>query len=265
MSRTALRVLRAYSVGFAGLTLLPVASVFLASFTQDAHLEVIPSHWGFRWYMAAFEDASFLQAFQFSAVTASIVASLGCVVGLLAAMALRRYRFRGRDAIHSILMAPLMIPHILIALILLQLCARLRVVTSPYGLVAGQLIIVLPFVVRLLLAGLAGVDPMLEVASRSLGATRLTTFSRVLAPLIAPAVISALVVGFIVAFDESVVSLFLSVPGATTLPVEIFNYYDQRSDPLIAAVSALTILVAVVVIVVVDRLFGLLRLLAGGA
>jgi putative spermidine/putrescine transport system permease protein len=263
MSSQTLGVLRAYAILVAILILAPLAVAILASLTADGFMRVPPVHWGTTWYAAALADRTFLDAFKFNLIIAPTVAVLSVVLGVSSSIALYRFRFAGRELVHGLIMAPLMLPHILIAIGLLQLFATFRVSTSPYGLIAGHVVITVPFVVRLVMAGMAGLDPLLEHASYSLGASRFYTLRRVTVPLIGPAVMSALVFALLISFDETTIAIFMAVPGSTTLPVQIFSYAQNRSDPLIAAVSSMMVALGVVVIVVVDRAFGLLRLLSG--
>ncbi len=264
MSRSALVVLRLYSIGVAILLILPLAVAVVGSLTSDGFMSVPPVHWGLTWYANALRDRSFADAFRFSLIVAPIVAVLATTLGVIASIALYRYQFAGRAAVLALVMAPLMLPHILIAIGLLQLFATVRVSTSPWGLIAGHVVIALPFVVRLVMTGLAGLDPQLEHASYSLGGSRIYTLRRVTVPLMAPAVLSGLVFAFLISFDETTIAFFAAVPGATTLPVQILSYAQNRSDPLVAAVSAMMLLLGVIVILIVDRSFGLLRLLSGG-
>jgi len=264
VSRLTTTGLRAYSIGVGVLMMLPLVTVVVASLTADGYVSVPPRHWGLVWYEAALSDRAFMSAFKFSAISAPLVALISGGLGVASAVALQRYRFRGRNAIQAVLMAPMMLPHIVIAIGLVQLFATLRVSSSPYGLIAGHIVITMPFVLRIALAGLAGIDPMLEAASYSLGASRRYTVTHILVPLMGPAVTSGVVFAFILSFDEATIALFTASPGFTSIPVQIFNYAENRSDPLVTAVSSLLVLFALTVMLVLERKFGLLRLLSGG-
>ena len=264
MSRSLLGMLRAYALVVAALMIVPLVIVVVASATADGYVVIPPAHWGIRWYREAFADRSFVGSFFFSVETAAAVALISGVLGLLSAIAVQRYSFPGKHFLHGLLMAPMLLPHIVVAIGLIQLFSTLHLNTAPLGLVGGHIVIALPFVMRLTLAGMAGIDPMLEIAGMSLGASRFTAVRRILVPLIAPALISGIVFAFLLSFDEAVIAIFMSEPGKTTVPVQIFNFAEQRSDPLVAAVSSLMIILAVVVILLVDHFFGVLRLLSGG-
>lgn len=264
MSRTSLAALRGYAVIAGILMVTPLVAVIVASLTADEVVRIPPDNWGFRWYWEAFGDSDFVGAFFFSLETAAAVALIAGVLGVGCAIAIHLYRFPGRGAVQSLVMAPLMLPRVVIAILLLLLFSKIAVTTSPYGLVAGHVLITMPFVVRLTLAGLAGIDPSLERVGRSLGASQAYVLRRIVVPLIAPSVMCGVLFAFLLSFDETVIAIFTSVPGRTTLPVLIFNYAQNRTDPFVPAVSSIVVLVGVVVILVVDRFFGLLRLLSGG-
>ena len=134
---------------------------------------------------------------------------------------------------------------------------------SSATLVAGHLVVVFPFALRLVLTASVGIDRLVENAAVSLGASRWTTFRRITLPLILPGVISGWMLSFIQSFDEVTMSVFISTPQTTTLPVRLFLYIQDNIDPLVASVSAILIALTVVVMVVLDRIFGMERLLVG--
>jgi len=174
---------------------------------------------------------------------------------------LHRYEFRGRRVIEGLIMMPLALPHIVVAIALLQLFSLVAVPVAPYGLVAGHVLVTTPFVVRLAITSLADFNRQLELSSYSLGASPCQTFRYITLPLIAPGVAAGLVFAFLLSFDEVTISIFLALPGQTPLPAEIFNYASQGDDPIITAVSGLMVIFAVVLVLVVEWLFGVLRLM----
>ena len=110
-----------------------------------------------------------------------------------------------------------------------------------YALVAGHIVIVIPWVVRLVTASLAGVDRTVEEAAQNLGANPWTTFWRITLPAIRPGVVAGALFGFVISFGNLELSLFLVGPGRTTLPIVILQYLEWKIDPTIAAVSVVQI------------------------
>ena len=143
-----------------------------------------------------------------------------------AALAIARGRFPGRDAIAAFLVSPLMIPHVVLGVALLRFFSGLGLAGSFAGLVAAHLIVVTPYMVRLVTAGLAGLDPRVERAAESLGAGRLTVFRRITLPLILPGVIAGMILAFAKAMGEfgATITFVSNIPGETqTLSSAIYG------------------------------------------
>lgn len=253
---------RLYAVVFSGFMLMPLGVILIASFTGDAFVRFPPSSFGVRWYVEAVHNDAFMSALLFSVQTASAVALISGTLGVLGALVLAREHFAGRDAIVTLLMTPLALPHIVFAIALLQLFGTVGIASSPWGLVAGHVLLTLPYVLRLTMTSLMGLDRQIERASYSLGASPWETLRLVILPMIAPGVVAGIMFAFLLSFDEVTISLFTSLPGRTTLPAEIFNFAAEGSDPIVTAVSGLMIIIASGLLVVVERLFGVLRLIA---
>jgi putative spermidine/putrescine transport system permease protein len=253
---------RIFAVVFSVFMLLPLTIILVASFTNEGYVQFPPDSFGIRWYVAAINNRAFMDGLLFSLQTAIGVAAIAGVLGIAGALVLARARFPGRDTILSLLLMPLALPHIVLAIALLQIFGSLRIATSPWGLMAGHVLITLPYVLRLTMTSLLGFDRQIERASASLGATAWQTFRYVTLPIIAPGVVAGLVFAFLLSFDEVTISLFTSLPGRSTLPAEIFNFATQGSDPVVTAVSGLMIIIASGVLLIVERFFGVLRLIA---
>src|SRR5690606_18243384 len=165
-----------------------------------------------------------------------------------------------RGAGQSLAMLLIMVPHILISISLLIMLTVVPIAELT-GLVAGHVIICLPFTVAGILASLDGVDRQYELAAWTLGASRLCILWEVVIPLVAPGLISAFIFAFIISFGDVYIALFLSGPGMTTLPIEIFSYMQWESTPVIAAITTIQIVMIVILGLVIERLFGLRRIM----
>jgi putative spermidine/putrescine transport system permease protein len=253
---------RAFAVVFSLFMLAPLLVIMVVSFTDEGYVRFPPKSFGLRWYVAAFQNQYFQSGLVVSLQIAVLVALVSGILGVLAALVLGRYRFRGRDAILSVLLMPVAIPHIVIAIALLQFMSVLALPSAPLGIIAGHILISLPFVLRLTMTSVVALDPQMERASYSLGATPFQTFRYVLLPMIAPGAAAGTIFAFLISFDEVTISLFLALPGRSTLPAEIFNFASQGSDPVITAASGAMIIFAVVLILLVERFYGVLKLMA---
>jgi putative spermidine/putrescine transport system permease protein len=149
------------------------------------------------------------------------------------------------------------VPQILLAAALYLFYARLALTASIWTLLAGHLVICTPYVIRSVTAGLVGMDPRLEEAAMSLGATRPQAFFKVTLPLLRSSLLSGAIFAFIISFSDINLALFLSGPQSTSLPVHLFSQLQWQADPTIAAASALQIAIIGSLILVVQRIFRL--------
>lgn len=210
-----------------------------------------------KWYAAIGRHEEFVAAIRVSTIVASLAASIATALGLLAAYALVRHPLAGKTAISTFLIGPLLVPQIVIGLAMLQLIELAGLRIGMAGLVLVHTVYVVPFTLRLTMTGLARFDFALEEAAKSLGASRWQTLWHVTLPVIRPALVSGFVFAFILSFVNLPVSLFLTSPQTATLPIVMFAYMESRIDPLVTAVSALVLFVAVGVTLMLERVFKL--------
>jgi putative spermidine/putrescine transport system permease protein len=238
----------------------PIAVIVATSFSPTHSMAFPPPGFSFRWYGAFLHSANFTGAFRFSLVLGICAAAIATVIGFLTAYAARRLMQRHGGVVQSLAMLPLLIPHLLISISLLM---ALNFVSLPdfASLLAGHVLICTPFTVAGVTASLDGVDAQLESAAMTLGASRLTALLEVVVPLVAPGVLSAFLFAFVVSFGDVYIALFLSGPGTTTLPIEIFSYVQWESSPVIAAITSVQIMMIVVLGLVIEKLVGLRRIM----
>lgn len=242
--------------------LAPIAVVVPLSFSGDTYLAFPPETWSTRWYGAMLEHDGIVRAFRTSVGLASLVTVLALATGVPAAYAIARGSFPGRDVLATAFTAPLLLPSVILGLAMLLTFSGWGLVGSYPGLVLAHLVLCTPYVVRIMTTALSTLPPGVEEAAASLGASPAVVFRRVTLPLLLPAVTASAVLSFLISFDEVVVSLFVTGPRLTTLPVEIFNYVDTQTDPLVAAVSVVLVAATLVGVVLIERTVGLRRAVA---
>jgi putative spermidine/putrescine transport system permease protein len=252
-------VLGTLALAALAILLAPMLVVVLVSFDGREYIGFPPAALSFRWYRALWRNAQVLDAAVVSLRVALDVTLATLALGVPAAWALVRGRFPGRTAVAAFLVAPQMMPGLVIGVSVLFFGAYFAFRASHPLLVLSLAVFCLPFVVRVVTAGLAGLDPSLDEASATLGAGRLETFLRVTVPQAAGAVLGAAAVVFIEAFDNVTVALFTASPRGRPLAVELYYLVQYDSSPLVAAVSAFEILLAIVVVAVASRTIGLER------
>lgn len=239
--------------------LAPILIVVPVSFSAAAFVVFPPRGLSLRWYANFLTSRELTEALWLSIRLAVAVTLAATVIGTLAALALTRYRLPGREAIRTFLMAPIVLPGVVLGIALLIFLNRTPLAQTFGGLFGAHLVVALPYVVRTVAATLEGFDRTVEEAAASLGAPPLAAFWTITLPLIKPGVIAGATFAFITSFDELVVSLFLTGPRLSTLPVQIYNYIEFASDPTIAAISVLLIVFTTAVVLLVERVVGFTR------
>jgi putative spermidine/putrescine transport system permease protein len=241
----------------------PLLIVCVVAFTPLGYISLPTDGISLRWFAAIADNPRFIDAFWLSVALGLVSSVAATVLAVPAALAIARHRFPGRDAISAFLLSPLMIPHVVLGVALLRYFSQIGINGTFASLAFAHVVVILPFALRLVLAAATGLDPAIERAAVSLGASGFTVFRRVTLPLILPGIVSGWLLAFITSFDELTVSVFVANPSTTPLPVRMFLQIQDTIDPLVAAVSALLIAVTVVVMLVLDRLVGLERLFVG--
>jgi putative spermidine/putrescine transport system permease protein len=258
MTRRSPRFLWPFAIAVYALLLAPLVVVIAVSFGSTATFDFPPKGLSLRWYRAFFASETFVRSFfRVSQVIGLWTALVATVVGGLAAIGLVRFRFRGRQAIETFFLSPLLVPHILLGAAVYLYLARLAWPTSSMTLLAGHIVIATPYVIRCVTAGLVGMDPRLEEAAMSLGASRVQAFVKVTLPLLRSSLVTGAVFAFIISFSDINLALFLAGAGAPSLPVHIFSQIQFEADPSIAAASALQIVIVGGLILLAQRLFRL--------
>src|SRR5262245_24454330 len=226
----------------------PVAIMVIVSLSGADYLSFPPPYLSLRWYQRFLGTPSWRQAIWVSTQVAGLTMLFATALGLLAAHALVRGRFRGKGVIYAVLLSPLIVPTIITAIGLYFFFVRLKATGSIFAMALGHTVLALPVVVIIMAAALQGFDIRLEQAALSLGASRLTALRRITLPLILPGLLSAALFAFLTSFDELLIPLFLSGVEVQTLTVRVWNSLVLEVDPTIAAVSSFLIGVTTVVL-----------------
>jgi putative spermidine/putrescine transport system permease protein len=244
--------------------LLPIVMIVLMSLNAGEVLSFPPQGLSLRWFGALWKNEAFRRAMGTSVGLAATATLLSTLIGTAAALYVVRFAGRARDGMRLLLMLPLMLPEILTAIALLFFLYATGIGTKTMaGLVIGHVLVTLPYVFTNVASALYNQDGSLEEASRSLGASPWRTFLRVTLPLIKPGIITGALFAFVISFDLFNMSLLLKGIGMTTLPLQLFDYLRWDFDPTAAAVSTVSIVATLVVVVAVDRMVGLRSLRFG--
>ncbi len=244
---TAMRALSTTVVGLILLFLtLPIIIVVVVSFSSATYLTFPPPALGLRWYAAYFGSEAWLQSTWLSIWVAAVVVVLATILGTLAALGVAHLPKPLRVLASTLILSPLIVPGIIVAIGIYYAFAQYGLVGSPVGLILAHTCLAVPFVVTSVSASLAGIDPRLEQAALSLGATPTGAFFQITLPLIRPGVLVGALFAFITSFDELIVAIYISGSGAVSLPRRMWDDLQFQIEPTIAAVSTLTIVLTAV-------------------
>lgn len=248
-------VLSVLAFGYAFLY-VPIAILMLYSF-NDSRLVSVWSHFSTRWYGELFANAQIGEALWLSLRIAAASATVSVLLGMLAALALQRWRaFIGRNTFEALAMTPLVLPEVLTGLALLLLFVFLGEHLGWPGrrgavtITIAHITFGMAYATVVIRARLSQLDRGLEEAAADLGAPPWRVFRRVTLPLLMPAIVAAWLLAFTLSFDDVVVASFVTGPGASTLPIVIFSSVRLGVSPQINALATLLVLFIAVLIVV---------------
>lgn len=240
--------------------LTPLAVTVAVSFGSSAVFTLPAPSFSLRWYGALGRSRDLWPAVATSVQLAALSTFIALVLGTLAAIGLLRGRFPGREAAVTFLVSPLMLPGLVLGIAMLEAFrgAGLRSVWA--SLILAHVVITLPYVVRTVYAALSLFDFTLIDAARILGLSYPRAVVKVMVPGLAPAFVTSGMFAFLASMDNYPISIFFTNAWTKTLPIQMLQYVEESPDPMIAAISSLLILLAMLVLLVGDRLVGLRRM-----
>ncbi len=245
--------------------LLPLIFVVWLAFFRQEIPSFPPEGYSLRWFAAILDQRKFVDGFSLSFRVGVLATVIGLALGVPAALCLVRYNFTWRGPLANLLLLPIVVPGVVLGTAMYVFHVEVEngldmdVLGTFYALVAGHIVIVIPWVVRLVTASLSGVDRATEEAAQNLGANPWITFWRITLPAIRPGIVAGALFGFVTSFGNLEMSLFLVGPGRTTLPIVILQYLEWKIDPTIAAVSVVQIVLIGTAMLITDRYVKLSR------
>lgn len=239
--------------------LAPLVVVVLVSFANSPVFEVTFGNWSLRWWERMASARGFWAAMALSARLAAIATAVALVLGTAAALAIHRGRFPGAALLGTILLSPLMLPGIVLGIAVSQMFRTYGVTDAFTALVVAHVVVVMPFVVRIMLSSLALFDFTMVEAARTLGCSYGSAILRVAVPNLAPGLVTSAVFGFIASFDNYPMSMFLVDARTKTLPIQMLEFLEESPNPTLAAVSTLLLVLTAVLLLIIHRASGLQR------
>lgn len=238
-------LVRAYTILVYLFMFIPVAVVVLLSFNASQFGTFPMEGLSLRWFRELWENDAILRAFRTSLTLGALTSVIATTLGVLASMAMVRYDFRGKTLVSTALVAPILIPEVVLAVGLLLFLQWLSVPKSFLLLLLGHVVFTLPFVVLVVQARLVAIRREYEEAAQSLGATPLQTFFSVTLPLMLPAVLAGMLFSFTISFDDITGTLFWKPGGVETVPTQIFAMLRNSVSPEINALGTVMVVITI--------------------
>lgn len=241
---------------------LPSLVVIVTAFSDKALLMFPPTGFSLKWFARALSYEDFRKGMVNGVIITAWASAIALVCGTLAAFVIERFEFAGKQTLEAVLLSPLVIPHFTLGIAMLIIASEIGLARTFSLVVACHVILVLPFVMRSVYVSLKNIDPALERAAASLGASPFKVFMKVDLPLLAPGLAGGWLFAAILSFNEFTATLFVTGQRTQTLPVAMYTYVREYADPTMAAISSLLIVATVVFLMAANRWLGLERILS---
>jgi spermidine/putrescine transport system permease protein len=235
---------------------LPIVMMIAMAFNASP-LYTLPIEPTLSWFSVLADNQPLLAATRNSLIIALATSILATAIGTLASLALNRSTFRGQSLLKLLLLPPIAIPWLITGTAMLVFFFWTGIGRGVHAMMIGHVALAIPYVVLIVGTGMQALRPELEEAAMSLGSTPLHAFFAVTLPLLAPSIIAAALFAFAVSLDQFVVSYFLSTPGVSTLPVEIYASIRKGFTPEINAISTIFLGVSAVLVLIFAQLSNL--------
>ena len=227
------------------ITYLPLLMVVVFSF-NDSKLTVGWKGFTLRWYQELFRDAALMEALGNSILLGVLSCLFAAVIGTLGAIGMARVHFKTKGMMEYMSTIPMIVPEIILAMAFMAFFSTLGLPFGMVTLVTAHTAFCIPYVFMMVKARLVGIDKSLEEAARDLGASPARTFWDITLPLIMPAVLSGCILAFAMSFDDVVISLFVTGPTLSTLPIKVYTQLKTGVTPEINALCTVILLVVMI-------------------
>ena len=238
-------LIRSYTILVYVFMFAPIVVVLVLSFNPEQFGCFPMKGFSLRWFVKLAQNQTILIAFKNSLILGSVTALVSTTVGILAAMAFVRFNFPGKNTLNTLLLAPIMIPEVILGVALLLFIRWLQQPKTFALLVIGHVVLTLPYVLLIVQARLGGIKREYEEAAQSLGANAFQTFKEVTLPLLTPAILAGMLFSFTISFDDVTATLFWATAQNQTVPVKIFGMLRNSISPEINALGTVMIILTI--------------------
>ena len=235
----------------------PLIVPLLMSISDTAYIAFPPQGFTLKWYAAVLANPEAQGSFLFSLKLAGIVTAVSLILGIPCAVGLTRFKVPGQDVVLGIILSPLIVPLIVTGVALLQLFSMMGSRATMLQLIIGHTVICLPYVIRSVSASFVLVNRNLEDAASVLGAAPHIVVIKVIWPQVRPGILAGGIFCFIVSFDDYPISMWLADGNHFPIPLYLYTVIERSFDPSIAAIASLMIFFALLLVLVIEKVFGI--------
>jgi mannopine transport system permease protein len=232
--------------------LLPNLVIVPLSFSPSEYFQFPPSEWTLKWYQRFFDDPRWLDAFIRSVRIGFFVAAASTFLGVCTAFALTRGALPRWQIFHGLIIAPVVVPHVILAAGLFVLFVATGLLQTELGLVLAHTLVATPIVVLTVMVSLRTVRRDLELAAMSLGAGYVRTLFHVTLPQVMPGILTGALLAFVTSFDETTLAIFLGGVQSTTLPMKMWDGITVESNPVLPAASTIVLIFSTLPMVAIE-------------
>ena len=232
---------------------IPIAVTVFYSFNESK----ISSIWGgfsLKWYAELFRDSALMEALLNSIILAVASCALAIVIGTLGAVGMQKKTTRFNDLISYLSTLPIMIPEIILGMVFLAVFSFMGLPFGMLTLIIAHTAFCIPYIFIMVSSRLIGMDKILEEAARDLGASQVRAFFDIILPLVIPAILSGMLLAFAMSFDDVVISIFVTGPKVSLLPVKVYTRLKTGVTPEINALATIMLIVTAAVVIISDWL-----------
>lgn len=240
---------------------VPIVVLIVFSF-NETRSTVVWSGFSLDWYSEVFNDRRLGRGLWISVIVSASSAFFSTAIGALAALAISKRQFPGRDILSTVMVSPLILPEIVFAVGLLVFMVTMNLTLGYTSLIIGHILVSIPFTTLIVRSAASALDGDLEEAGADLGASEIQVFFRITLPILMPAIAVAFLLAATISFDNFVMSTFTSGVGTTPLPLQIYSMLKLGITPKINALGTLMVAANIAVILFVMGRY--LRFLRGG-
>lgn len=235
--------------------LAPIIVIIPASFGAGSMFLFPPKEWSLSNYIALANDNRMLSSVWLSLYVGVISVIIACSIGTLSALGIVKGKLPFKNFLESLFLGPLIVPFVTTGIGLLIFYVSIGLVGSPISIILAHSVIIAPYVVRIAIANMKHFDAALEEAAIVHGASSWYSFKTVIFPQLRPAIISGGILAFLVSLDEYTVTIFLSQADTITLPIRIFQYVTLDINPVVTALSSITVILSFILVIFMEKKF----------